>query len=167
MKPEDYSKPRESALVSFCNSVIRARTRDDIEETIQLVRDADPDDIGISVSYPLPGTKFYNAVREQLGDKQNWQDSYDLAMLYRGPFSTAFYRKLHSVIHKEFRARKSWQAWKGTFYLITGMRLIYNLFTLPIARMQLNALASSHHGSLALQHMTRNVAATPSSQGKS
>jgi anaerobic magnesium-protoporphyrin IX monomethyl ester cyclase len=142
-------------------------TRDDIEETIQLVRDADPDDIGISVSYPLPGTKFYDTVREQLGDKQNWQDSYDLAMLYRGPFSTAFYRKLHSVIHKEFRARKSWQAWKGTFHLIKGMQLIYNLFTLPIARMQLNALASSHGGSLALQHMTRNAAATPSPQEKS
>jgi anaerobic magnesium-protoporphyrin IX monomethyl ester cyclase len=82
-------------------------TREDIEKTIQLVRDCDPDDIGISVSYPLPGTKFYDAVSEQLGEKQNWRDSQDLAMLYRGPFSTEFYRKLHSVVHKEFRARKA------------------------------------------------------------
>ena len=88
-------------------------TREDIEKTIQLVRDCDPDDIGISVSYPMPGTKFYDAVREQLGEKQNWQDSQDLAMLYQGPFSTEFYRKLHSVIHKEFRARKAWKSLKS------------------------------------------------------
>jgi radical SAM superfamily enzyme YgiQ (UPF0313 family) len=85
-------------------------TRADIEQTIRLVRDADPDDIGISVSYPLPGTKFHEAVREQLGRRQHWVDSDDLAMLYRGPFSTDFYRKLHQVVHKEFRARKAWSA---------------------------------------------------------
>jgi len=85
-------------------------TRADIEKTIQLVRDCNPDDIGISVSYPMPGTKFFTAVREQLGEKQNWQDSDDLAMLYHGSFSTAFYRKLHSVVHKEFRVRKAWDA---------------------------------------------------------
>ena len=95
-------------------------TRADIEKTIKMVRDCDPDDIGISVSYPMPGTKFYTAVRQQLGQKQNWQDSDDLAMLYQGPFSTAFYRKLHSVIHKEFRARKSWQALKAGIGLYSG-----------------------------------------------
>ncbi|HEX6035212.1 MAG TPA: radical SAM protein, partial [Anaerolineales bacterium] len=89
-------------------------TREDIEKTIQLVRDCDPDDVGISVSYPMPGTKFYDAVREQLGEKQNWQDSQDLAMLYQGPFSTEFYRKLHGVVHKEFRARKAWKSLNQT-----------------------------------------------------
>src|SRR5258708_34186436 len=83
-------------------------TRDDIEQTIQLVRDCAPDDIGISVSYPLPGTKFFRAVQEQLGSRQHWVDSDDLAMLYHGPFTTMFYRKLHQVVHKEFRARKVW-----------------------------------------------------------
>ena len=32
-------------------------TREDIEATLQLARDLDPDDIGVSVSYPLPGTQ--------------------------------------------------------------------------------------------------------------
>jgi radical SAM superfamily enzyme YgiQ (UPF0313 family) len=136
-------------------------TREDIEKTIQLVRDCDPDDIGISVSYPLPGTKFHNAVREQLGEKQNWQDSNDLAMLYQGPFSTEFYRKLHSVVHKEFRARKAWKSLKSTHDIT---RLGYNLLTLPIARMQLNRLASSHQEVLTLPHMTHEAAATPTPQ---
>jgi anaerobic magnesium-protoporphyrin IX monomethyl ester cyclase len=78
----------------------------DIEATRRLVREAAPDDIGISVSYPLPGTPFYDRVRADLGAKQNWIASDDLAMLYRGPFSTRFYRRLHEVVHKEFRLRR-------------------------------------------------------------
>ncbi|MBC7872155.1 MAG: radical SAM protein, partial [Chitinophagaceae bacterium] len=38
-------------------------TREDIELTLKMVRDLMPDDIGISVSYPLPGTTFYERVR--------------------------------------------------------------------------------------------------------
>jgi anaerobic magnesium-protoporphyrin IX monomethyl ester cyclase len=80
---------------------------DEIEATRRLVREAGPDDIGISVSYPLPGTRFYERVRADLGDKQNWVSSDDLSMLYRGPYSTDFYRQLHQVVHKEFRLRKA------------------------------------------------------------
>jgi anaerobic magnesium-protoporphyrin IX monomethyl ester cyclase len=138
-----------------------SETRADIEKTIQLVRDCEPDDIGISVSYPMPGTKFYAAVREQLGEKQNWQDSNDLAMLYQGPFSTEFYRKLHSVVHKEFRARKAWKSLKSPRDIA---RLGYNLITLPIARKQLNRLASSQQEALMLPHMSHEAAATPTPQ---
>jgi anaerobic magnesium-protoporphyrin IX monomethyl ester cyclase len=80
----------------------------DIRKTMKLVHDIRPDDIGVSVSYPLPGTRFYEAVRLQLGAQHNWIDSNDLAMLYQGPFSTAFYRQLHTVIHKQFRLQKVW-----------------------------------------------------------
>ena len=79
----------------------------DIEATRALVRAGRPDDIGISVSYPLPGTKFYDRVKADLGVKQNWLDSNDLAMLYEGPYSTRFYRHLHEVVHKEFRLRRA------------------------------------------------------------
>ncbi len=120
-------------------------TREDIEKTIQMVRDLMPDDIGISVSYPLPGTKFYERVRNELGDKTNWQDSEDLAMLYHGPYSTAFYRQLHTVIHKEYRARKTWRRlhslrpWAPGDVRQVGA-MIYHTLTLPSARARLNAL---------------------------
>jgi anaerobic magnesium-protoporphyrin IX monomethyl ester cyclase len=137
----------------------------DIEKTLQLVRQCDPDDIGISVSYPLPGTKFYGSVREQLSEKQNWQDSDDLAMLFRGPFSTDYYRKLHTVVHKEFRARKAWRALKQTPRLQTAARLTYNWLTLPIARMQLNSLARRADGNqFSLPHLPHEAAAIPTSQ---
>lgn len=80
-------------------------TAEDIDATLALVRAEQPDDIGVSVSYPLPGTTFYERVRAQLGVKQHWVDSADLSMMYRGTFSPAFYRELYGVVHREFRSR--------------------------------------------------------------
>ncbi len=80
---------------------------EDVQKTLRMVRECAPDDIGISVSYPLPGTKFFERVKLELGEKQNWIDSQDLAMLYRGPFPTEFYRILHGRVHYEFRARRA------------------------------------------------------------
>ena len=80
---------------------------EDVQRTLKMVRECAPDDIGISVSYPLPGTKFFERVKLELGEKQNWVDSEDLAMLYRGPFPTEFYRILHGRVHYEFRARRA------------------------------------------------------------
>ena len=82
-------------------------TKEDIEKTFQMVKDCLPDEIGVSVSYPLPGTKFYENVKAQLGEKQNWFDSQDLAMMYEGTYPPDFYRALHKLIHKRFRI------WKG------------------------------------------------------
>ena len=82
-------------------------TWEDVQKTLKMVRECAPDDIGISVSYPMPGTKFFEQVKLELGDRQNWIDSEDLAMLYRGPFPTEFYRILHGRVHYEFRARNA------------------------------------------------------------
>jgi len=81
-------------------------TWEDIQATLQMVRDCDPDDIGVSVSYPLPGTPFYDRVRDQLS-RGNWIDSSDLAMLYDGPYPTRVYHALHSRLHTEFRLQKA------------------------------------------------------------
>jgi anaerobic magnesium-protoporphyrin IX monomethyl ester cyclase len=97
-------------------------TLEDIQQTIQMVRDCRPDDIGVSVSYPLPGTRFHERVKAQLGVKQNWIDSQDLDMLYQGPFSTAFYRKLHSLVHREFRMRKTWDEVKLALHRPASLR---------------------------------------------
>jgi radical SAM superfamily enzyme YgiQ (UPF0313 family) len=82
-------------------------TREDIDRTLDMVRACAPDDIGVSVSYPLPGTTFYQRVQAQLGQKQNWVDSNDLAMMYHATYVPAFYRALHALVHAEFRAGKS------------------------------------------------------------
>jgi anaerobic magnesium-protoporphyrin IX monomethyl ester cyclase len=74
---------------------------EDIQRTIRMVRRARPDDIGVSVAYPLPGTKFYNLVEAQLGAKKNWEDSDDLAMMFQGAYTSEFYRALRDALHAE------------------------------------------------------------------
>lgn len=73
----------------------------DIQSTIKLVRDTRPDDIGVSVSYPLPGTKFFEGVQAQLGEKTNWSDSEDLSMMFQGAYTNEFYRALHDALHAQ------------------------------------------------------------------
>ncbi len=85
-------------------------TWQDIQSTIKLVRDTRPDDIGISVSYPLPGTKFYDRVQAQLGAKTNWSDSEDMAMMFQGAYSNEFYRALHDALHAQV---DSWNSCRG------------------------------------------------------
>ena len=77
--------------------------KDDIDKTIAMVKDLKPDNIGISVSYPLPGTKFYDKVKDDLKLKANWTDSDDFEMMFNGTFSSDYYRKLQRLVHKEFK----------------------------------------------------------------
>jgi len=74
---------------------------DDVVATRDLVRAERPDDVGVSVAYPLPGTKFHAAVRDQLGARTNWEETGDLAMLFQGTYTTAFYRRLRDALHGE------------------------------------------------------------------
>ena len=81
-------------------------TWDDILRTVLLVRRTLPEEIGISVSYPLPGTRFHAMVAAELGDKRHWQESDDLAMMFQGTYETPFYRRLHQLLHRDLKARQ-------------------------------------------------------------
>jgi anaerobic magnesium-protoporphyrin IX monomethyl ester cyclase len=74
---------------------------DDILATRELIETSQPDDIGVSVAYPLPGTQFYDVVKEQLRKKTNWQDSDDLEMMFEGTYSSDFYRAVRNLLHEQ------------------------------------------------------------------
>jgi anaerobic magnesium-protoporphyrin IX monomethyl ester cyclase len=149
-------------------------TRDDIERTLQLLRECEPDDVGVSVSYPLPGTKFHASVQAQLGRQQNWVDSADLAMMYRGPFTTAFYRQLHVVTHREFRARRAWRELRPVMLRPSRWRrsqlrqaagALFRALSLPVARARLDWLGRTGPDGLEPPRpMQPGAAATPSRQ---
>jgi len=77
---------------------------EDILRTRDLIREERPDEIGVSVSYPLPGTRFYDMVREQIGAKRNWEHTGDLDMMFHGTYTTAFYRRVRDLLHEELDA---------------------------------------------------------------
>ena len=78
----------------------------DLQATISLVRETRPDDVGISFSYPLPNTRFYARVKQQLGVKQNWSDSDDLCVMFKGTYTDAFYRAIRDALHAEVESWK-------------------------------------------------------------
>lgn len=124
-------------------------TWSDIEETLQLTRDIEPADIGVSVSYPLPGTVFYDRVSRQLGAKQNWFDSSDLSTMYKATYAPEVYRRVHGLVHHEFRARKSANALTALFRKPWQLRptharraasWVYNRTALAVTRRRLRPL---------------------------
>jgi anaerobic magnesium-protoporphyrin IX monomethyl ester cyclase len=84
----------------------------EICETVHLVRQTRPDDIGVSVSYPLPGTAFFDRVQAQMGKKRNWIDSDDLCTIHIASYNDTFYHALRDALHAEVTA---WHAPSGSF----------------------------------------------------
>jgi anaerobic magnesium-protoporphyrin IX monomethyl ester cyclase len=96
-------KARNIRVAFFLQFGYLGETADDIQKTIGMVRELMPDNLGISVAYPLPGTRFYEKVKADLREKANWKDSDDLAMMFRGTFRSAYYKRLQRFVHKEYR----------------------------------------------------------------
>lgn len=89
---------------------------EDIRKSINLLTSLMPDDIGISVTYPLPGTKFHEAAGNMISGKTNWNNSDDLTPIAVSEYPPAFYKPLHRFIHKFFRYNQA------LFYLKTMIK---------------------------------------------
>jgi hypothetical protein len=80
---------------------------EEIAATRRLLRECAPDEIGISVSYPLPGTRFHERVKGQLGAPHWWTGTW----MMLGP-STRFYRSLYRGQGSPGRALRQLRACK-------------------------------------------------------
>ena len=76
--------------------------KDDIALTIAMINELLPFEIGISVSYPLPGTSFYEKVKNELKKKTNWTDSDEMALLFTNTFPANYYKQLHRYVHQNY-----------------------------------------------------------------
>ncbi|REJ82932.1 MAG: radical SAM protein [Bacteroidetes bacterium] len=79
----------------------------DINLTIKMLEELMPEDIGISISYPLPGTVFHDKVKEELSNKANWTDSDDLDLMFQNTYPAEFYKNLQRYIHRRYRSRQA------------------------------------------------------------
>lgn len=96
-------KSKNVKVAFFLQFGYLGETQEDIHKTIAMVKELVPDNIGISVSYPLPGTKFYEKVKDDLQLKANWTDSDDFEIMFHASYDSVYYRKLQRFVHKEFR----------------------------------------------------------------
>ncbi|HWB24274.1 MAG TPA: radical SAM protein [Chitinophagaceae bacterium] len=124
-------------------------TKEDIDKTIGMINRLLPYNIGISVSYPLPGTKFYDKVKADLKEKTNWTDSDELQLMFYNTYKPAFYKQLHHYAHKTFRLHLAADAVKKMFRQpslanLQGAKkiisLIYHLPAAYFAKRRLNML---------------------------
>ena len=102
-------KAKNIRVAFFIQFGYLGETKADIAKTIAMIKELAPDNIGVSVSYPLPGTPFYDKVKDDLKLKANWTDSDDLAMLFKGTYSSKYYKKLQRYVHKEYRKSQAFQ----------------------------------------------------------
>lgn len=110
---------------------------EDIQKTIQMVKKLMPYDIGISVSYPLPGTKFYENVQSQLRDKKNWTDSDELLVMFESTYPARFYKQLQRLVHYQFRKWKIQGLLKQKFNLKNVALLMVRNIQVMFAKKQL------------------------------
>jgi radical SAM superfamily enzyme YgiQ (UPF0313 family) len=76
--------------------------KEDIRLTINMINKLLPFEIGISVSYPLPGTLFYEKVKAELKKKTNWTDSDEMALMFSNTFPASYYKQLHRYVHQNY-----------------------------------------------------------------
>jgi len=87
--------------------------KEDILKTIAMINELLPYELGISVSYPLPGTVFYDRVKSELKEKANWTDSDELMLMFKNTYQPAFYKQLHRYVHKNYRLHLALYNMKG------------------------------------------------------
>lgn len=75
----------------------------DIQATAQLLRETLPEAFSSTVAYPLAGTPFYEQVRDRLVEAADWVYTAENRVLYRGRYSTRFYRWAQRWLHKEWQ----------------------------------------------------------------
>ena len=147
-------KEQSVKVAFFLQFGYSGETKQDIDATISMVLGLMPDEIGISVSYPLPGTKFYENVKSQLKEKQNWTDSSDLSLMFQNTYPQAFYKILHRYVHSRYRIQRGVNLLKG---FIQKPTLLYKkdlkkiasmIYHIPISMLQSYHLRkhSSIHG---------------------
>jgi len=124
-------------------------TKEDIKKTIRMINELLPYEIGISVSYPLPGTGFYEKVKPDLKEKTNWTDSDELALMFRNTYQPAFYKQLYRYVHKTYRMHLALENIRQLFLqpaktslkkLKKAASYFYYLPASIFAKMKLNAL---------------------------
>ncbi|TVZ59323.1 radical SAM superfamily enzyme YgiQ (UPF0313 family) [Flavobacteriaceae bacterium MAR_2010_105] len=146
-------KKKNIRVAFFIQFGYLGETKTDIDNTIAMIKELQPDNLGVSISYPLPGTKFYDKVKTDLKYKANWADSDDLDMMFDGTYHTRYYKKLHRYVHKEYRKSQAILNFKKAFMepfsinksQIRSMLLFFYYFPSALLdRIQLKNMQHSH-----------------------
>ncbi|MBX3065879.1 MAG: radical SAM protein [Anaerolineae bacterium] len=82
---------------------------DDLRQSVKLLTDTQPDSFSTTIAYPLPGTEFYQQVRDRImHDGDDWAFTAENKLLFqRGKYNTWFYRWVQMWFHKEWEVARA------------------------------------------------------------
>jgi radical SAM superfamily enzyme YgiQ (UPF0313 family) len=78
----------------------------DIAATVRLLRETRPNEFSSTVAYPLPGTEFYEQVKDRLLPAADWEHSAQNRLLFRRRYSARFYGWAQRLLRKEWQAAR-------------------------------------------------------------
>lgn len=107
---------------------------EDLQMSIKMLRKTLPNSFSTTIAYPLPGTKFYEQMRDRLMFNSDWDLSWDYTaenklLFQRGKYNTTFYRWVIRWFNKEWE-----DAWLKNGKRFSWGKKIYLTLTLRITR---------------------------------
>lgn len=115
---------------------------EDLKLSVKLLRETLPDEFSTTIAYPLPGTKFYEQVRDRLMfESQDWMLDWDYTaenklLFKREKYNTTFYRWVIRWFHREWK-----DAWYKAGKDASLFEKIRNKIELKITRAIVDTLA--------------------------
>lgn len=80
---------------------------DDVKQTLQHLKNSDPDYFTITVAYPIKGTPLYEEVESQFIQQLPWEDSTDRQIDFKRAYSLNYYNYAVRWIYNEMAVQKS------------------------------------------------------------
>ncbi|MEM7352497.1 MAG: radical SAM protein [Acidobacteriota bacterium] len=81
-------------------------TEDDIAATVEHVKKSNPDIFFTTVSYPIKGTQYFDAVADRAVLDQDWATASDRDFRIRGRHSRAYYKQADRWLHSAVEAHR-------------------------------------------------------------
>ena len=82
-------------------------TIEDIDATIQYLKEANPTEYTITVAYPIKGTSLYNEVESKIINPLNWETSTDREIEFKRTYSKKFYKYAVSKVVNEVEFKRN------------------------------------------------------------
>jgi radical SAM superfamily enzyme YgiQ (UPF0313 family) len=82
---------------------------EDLRQSVKMLVETQPDTFSTTIAYPLPGTEFYQQVRDRImHDSEDWAFTAENKLLFeRGKYNTLFYRWVQIWFHKEWEVARA------------------------------------------------------------
>ncbi len=114
---------------------------DDLKLSAKLLRETRPDVFSTTIAYPMPGTEFYEQVRDRMALEGNstpdWVHTAENRLLFRrGRYNTLFYRWVMRWFHMEWK-----DAWLGAGRRVSRLAWLKTQAGLWLSRVMVNLMA--------------------------